>query len=166
MFVYVEEKDLGTLFSVIYKHYTKRETVPDYFVEKEGMKRLIGVMVGVKMDNFYPDIFSKSTYLLTQINKGHFFSNGNKRMALVLTLVFAFINSYWILARSKDEYKKELEMIFPNLPSFEDYQDFSPEEFGYYNLSIIIADSNKYDLTFEDLKEKTMAFLKFSLIRI
>ena len=134
--------------------------------EQQGMKGLEGVLDGVRSDHFYPDVYSKTTYLLVQINKGHFFSNGNKRLALVCALFFIFINEYEIINREKEEYKAKLSELFPLFKNFQDYSDFRAEEFAYYNLSILVAESEKYITSFEELKQKVESFFEFSFKKI
>jgi|GEM_PF-5278895 len=131
--------------------------------KKHGLEKKDGVLQGVQMDNFYPTVEEKAAYLLMQINKGHFFSNGNKRVALVTTLTFVLENDYAIYSFSKAQYRDKLVKLFPKCNDFHDYDDFLPEEFGFYNLSIIIADSEKYVDGFEQLKIAVVEFLKFAL---
>lgn len=160
---YFDIEAFGVLFDVIYTHYTGVEKAPDYRSENHGIGKLVGVMVGVKADKFYPGFFDKATYILVQINKGHFFSNGNKRAALVFLLHFIFINNYDVKRLTKERYKRKTASLFPVFDSYTDYPDFLPEEFAYYNLSLIIAESKRYTASFDDLKERVKAFLKFSI---
>ncbi|OGG40729.1 hypothetical protein A3A21_01920 [Candidatus Jorgensenbacteria bacterium RIFCSPLOWO2_01_FULL_45_25b] len=160
---YLGPQDFEEVFNLVYKYYSKIELAPDYFAEKTGLEKLRGVTEGVKMDQFYPDIYSKAAYLLIQINKGHFFSNGNKRLALIFVLAFILINKRKIRKRSKKQHESKLRALFPKFQIFQDYQNFLPEEFGYYNLSIIVADSEKYMDSFENLKIKVKEFFKFSV---
>ena len=78
MTVYLEEVQLPQLFSYLQERYARVEEVPDYKGEAIGYEKLLGVLERVRMDLFYPDLLDKATYLLVSINKGHFFSNGNK----------------------------------------------------------------------------------------
>lgn len=164
---YFTEEDLRGVFEIIGEHYAKREEVPNYWHEQDGINKLLGVFHGVQMDTFYPTLVDKATYLLTQINKGHFFSNGNKRLSLVIAIVFLAINDKRLADLSKKEYRDLLVNLFPSFTNFEDQEDFSPEEFATYNLSIIIADSHKYlsreGDNFEQLKQKVVLFFYQSL---
>jgi prophage maintenance system killer protein len=89
--IYIEESDLEIIFSIIDKFYSRREEVPNYRNDKHGLSQLIGVLERVKMD-YYPLLEDKVSYLFIQVNKGHFFSNGNKRLALVLAVGFLLFN--------------------------------------------------------------------------
>lgn len=44
---------------------------------------------------FYPELHDKTAILLYSITKGHAWANGNKRMALISTLVFLGLNDRW-----------------------------------------------------------------------
>jgi len=154
---------MDSVFDVIKQHYANHETIPDYRSEKRGLEKMDGVLQGVQMDNFYPTLEEKAAYLLIQINKGHFFSNGNKRVALVTTLTFVLENDYAIYSFSKEQYRERLAKLFPKCKDYQDYNDFLPEEFGFYNLSIVIAESEKYIDGFEQLKGAVVEFLKFAL---
>jgi len=167
---YVELESLEIVFGLIYNFYSKGETTPTYTFETLGMDKLSGVLVGVREDTYYPSVFDKAAYLLLQINTGHFFSNGNKRLALVTTKIFLGINKIrlktdiWgkkqLNEMSKIEYKKLLEILFPKFVNFEDQENFTSADFGYYNISIIIADYHKYVEDFDSLKIKTRYFLE------
>lgn len=157
--VYLDEDDAGLLFEIIYEHYARREEVPKYQDERQGVEKLAGVFQGVRMDEFYPDFFNKAAYLLTQINEGHFFSNGNKRLALVITTAFIYLNHFRFRKISKEAYKTHLAKLFPAYDAWQDFDGFFPEEFGLYNLSIIIADNKKYASSFDELKQKVKEFL-------
>lgn len=160
--VYLDEEDAELLFGIIYEHYARREEVPRYQDERSGIERLRGVFQGVRMDEFYPDFFDKAAYFLTQINEGHFFSNGNKRLALVITTAFIYLNHFRFRTISKEDYKAHLSRLFPAYGAWQDFNDFFPEEFGLYNLSIIVADNKKYVSSFGELKQKVKEFLSFS----
>lgn len=166
--IYFREADLGFLFHLVAKHYARQEEVPDYTAERLGVDKLIGILNGVREDSYYPDVIQKAAYLLLQINKGHFFSNGNKRLALVTSVGFLAINDMALDPhRSKDVYHQQIQTLFPEFAAWEDQNNFSSEEFALYNISIIIADSQKYifgDDPFNELKLRVTRFLSESLV--
>lgn len=168
MMLYQEEKDLEHVFAFIESHFSGRENVPLYVDEAPGIEKLRGVLNGVRSDTFYPTLVAKAAYLLIQINKGHFFSNGNKRIALVIAIAFLAMNDKQIAPRTKEFYRERLRNLFPTFNDFEDQEDFSTEEFALYNLSIIIADSHKYlgegEKAFEMLKQKVGSFFAESIV--
>ena len=95
--------------------------------------------------NHYPTLVDKVVYLFIQINKGHFFSNGNKRLALVCSTGFLIFNNKKIDQLSRDRFKEILFSVFPECKGYlEDHEDFLPGEFALYNLSIFVADRHKY----------------------
>jgi death-on-curing family protein len=53
--------------------------------------RLESCLENVKFD-YYPDLLTKAVNLFYLINTGHVFYNGNKRMAVVATMVFLLKN--------------------------------------------------------------------------
>ena len=163
--VYLDEEDAELLFGIIYEHYARREEVPRYQDEQRGIEKLAGVFQGVRMDEFYPDFFDKTAYFLTQINEGHFFSNGNKRLALVITIAFIYINHFRFRAISKEDYKAHFSRLFPAYHAWQDFNDFFPEEFGLYNLSIVVADNKKYVSSFDELKQKVREFFSYCVER-
>ena len=44
----------------------------------------------------YPSLTDKAAVLFYLVNKNHPFTNGNKRMAVILTLLFVWVNDKWI----------------------------------------------------------------------
>jgi len=59
-----------------------------------------------RFDNkeLYPSLIDKSTLLFYLIIKNHPFENGNKRMAVTITLVFLHINDHWLMISPDDLY--------------------------------------------------------------
>ena len=163
MVVYLTRDDLGEAFEEIETHYARYEEVPHYVRETPGMGKLLGVLEKVQMDMFYPSFLDKATYLLIAINKGHFFSNGNKRLALVIAIGFLEFNGKSLKSFSPGEYKEKLDELFGTV-WFEEYSEFTPEEFALYHLSLIVAESHKYvGNDFDALKQKVHDFFAFAL---
>jgi len=61
---------------------------------KEGENQLDSILGHIQNDIYYPEIEDKLLYLFYGINKGHIFSDGNKRMAIVACGQFLFKNGY------------------------------------------------------------------------
>jgi len=161
---YLSEEDIFVISKVIQKNLSYHEPSPNYIFEKDGFKQWSGVIERVKME-YYPSFFDKVTKLIVDINKGHFYSNGNKRLALVTALFFVEYNKFKIHRYSKKKYKEFLKKLFPIFKVYKDYSDFSGAEFAFYNLSIIIANSNEHGLTHDCLKSKVNEFLQFLLYK-
>jgi death-on-curing family protein len=160
---YLEKKDLESIFELIRRKYTRRETIPEYTAYKESIQKLLGVLEGARHDEHYATLAEKTAHLLIQINKGHFFPNGNKRLALVCAITFIYLNGWSIHMHKKKQVEEKLKELFHATSPRMDYPEFKAEEFAFYNLSMIIAESEKYTHSFEELKEKVKKFLVFSL---
>ncbi len=158
MFTYLERDQLPPLFSYLAERYARIEEVPSYEEETIGFEKLLGVLERVRMDAFYPETLDKAGYLLIQINKGHFFSNGNKRLALVLATAFLDLNGKRLKNLSKEEYRILLEGLFPEYKDWSDFADFSSTDFATYHLSIMIADSGTFNIEHDNLKVRIKTF--------
>jgi hypothetical protein len=150
---------LSRLFDYIATKYSHIEEVPAY-LDEPGIADLRGVFSGVQQD-YYPTLIEKATYLLVGINKGHFFSNGNKRLSAVVLLLFLDANDFKFQDKTKVAYEKLLSDTFPERPEveWEDFSDFSPTDFALYHLCIEIARSGAYGIEHGDLKERVGSFL-------
>ncbi len=158
MHIYLNKEQLPPLFVYLAERYARIEEVPSYQEETIGFEKLLGVLEGVRMDTYYPDTLDKTTYLLLQINKGHFFSNGNKRLALVVATVFLDLNGKKLKALPKEEYQALLQRLFPEYKTWSDFPEFSSTDFATYHLSIVIADSGTFNITHDDLKNRVKTF--------
>jgi len=58
----------------------------------------------------YPGIYQKAAVLFFLVTKNHPFKNGNKRMALTLTLTFLFMNEHFLEISTDNLYKLSLEV--------------------------------------------------------
>jgi len=157
-----EKDDFSFIFDLIREYYTAHEVVPKYAEDTNAVGKIEGVVAMSKTD-YYPTFLDKATYLLIQISQGHFFGNGNKRLALVTFLYFTITNFYRFRKYSKDEQKEKLRELFPEYGQFADFDRFDATAFAYYNLSIIIADSKHYGVSFDDLKRRVKKFIDFSV---
>lgn len=160
--LYFDEVDLDSIFSVIAEHFSSQEQIPNYKEDTRGIEELLGIFERVRMPH-YPTLADKAAFIFIQINKGHFFSNGNKRLALVVAAGFLLINNR-ALALDRSTAKEILITLFPLCEhDLEDHDELSPEEYALYNLSIIVADSHKYlsnEEGFDVLKEKITTFFE------
>lgn len=163
MFSYLADEHLDPIFSFVAERYGRQEEVPVYRDNLDGIAKLLGVLERARMDLYYPTLLDKATHLLLSINKGHFFSNGNKRLALVVTTTFLTVNGKHLKEGSKELYRKLLASLFPEHTECSDFPEFTPTDFATYNLSIIIADSGTYNIEYDFLKERTRTFLSQSV---
>lgn len=163
MIVYLEEEHLGPIFTFVSERYGRQEEVPVYADDRPGVDKLLGVLERAKMDTYYPDLLDKATHVLIGINKGHFFGNGNKRLALVAMTTFLTLNNRCLKENSKESYRALLSSLFPDHIEWLDFAEFTPTDFATYNLSIIIADSGARNISHDDLKIKVRQFLSDSV---
>lgn len=68
------------------------EPLPDY--RRADAAGLNTTLAFVRDDRYYATIFTKAAYLLVSIALGHFYANGNKRLAYVTALTFLQVNGY------------------------------------------------------------------------
>ena len=65
--------------------------------DQGGMESVLDFM---QNDLYYPDFVSKLSYLVFRFCSGHFFNDGNKRIALTLGTYFLYKNGhYWAAAQ-------------------------------------------------------------------
>lgn len=156
---YVEK----TVVPTIDKYYVRTNNPAHNYLDfPVAMEQVGGCLERARWD-YCQDFLAKAAQQFLCINKGHFFDNGNKRLALVILLSFLLENGYILKELEKDEFADYLIRLFPEFTNFDDEQDFSGIEFAYYNLTIIVADSGKYGWSYDQLKEKIKQFLNFSV---
>lgn len=159
MISYLGDEHLDPIFAFVAQRYGRQEEVPVYRDSTEGVSKLLGVLERTRMDAYYPSLLDKAVHLLIEINEGHFFSNGNKRLALVVTTTFLIINNKHLEERPKESYRALLSSLFPEHEECTDFPEFTSTDFATYNLSIIIADSGTYNLEYDILKTRVREFL-------
>lgn len=65
--------------------------------DKAGIERVLDF---IQNDLYYPDFVSKLSYLIFRFCSGHFFNDGNKRIALTLGSYFLYKNDhFWAAAQ-------------------------------------------------------------------
>lgn len=76
-------------------------TVHDDIINKSGgfqgirdLGQLESILEHIKYDLYYPNFEDKLTHLFYAINKGHTFSDGNKRSSIALSTYFMEVNGY------------------------------------------------------------------------
>lgn len=58
--------------------------------------------------DLYPEFATKTAALFYFVTKNHAFENGNKRMAVAITLVFLFVNKKWLSIEPEKLYELAL----------------------------------------------------------
>lgn len=65
-------------------------------------------------EQVYKTIEEKAAILFCRTTKNHLFPNGNKRTAVILTLLFLAINHHWLVMSSDDIYALSLKIARTN----------------------------------------------------
>ena len=137
------ERHYPYVFNIIQKtlHF-ENDPLPDYLSEIHGLDQLSGILERVKM-NHYKDFFEKATYLFSGLVLGHYFSNGNKRLALTSLHYFAEINDYEARKIQRKNHKEMLRGLFPAI------------RFSKMMQNATVFDNMLYDLTCYVAREET-----------
>jgi len=156
---YLTDDDLADAFQFIYTQF-QWEEAPAYEQETEGVELVRGVIEKMQFA-YYDTIFDKAAYLFLEVIIGHPFSNGNKRLALVLALVFLLYNHYLFDAtRSKEGYKELLTISFPEIKQWQDYEEFSGIDCALYNVATIVARHHEEGYDAPQMRERLTAFFQ------
>lgn len=84
---------------------TKFEPMPDW--ENVNLAKLEPALAapqqgGFGVDEYYPEVADKAAILLYTMIKNHPWPNGNKRMAMISTLLFLGLNDLWWEAQNEE----------------------------------------------------------------
>lgn len=144
---------------IIYDDDSKK---PSYEDCSYGLFQLDCVLDLIKNDNYYPSFLKKAAYLFVAISTGHYFSNGNKRLALFSLAYFFAINDCKWREYPSEKYIIFLKKYFPNYK-------VSPENFNtttgwaLYNFNKAInfkLPGKNLDYNFNEIKKITEKYLK------
>lgn len=102
-------------------------------------------------EELYPTIYDKSTYLWYSLSQCHCFVDGNKRTALVTTIVYLIINGYSLKKNIKDLYETCMCIACSNMKTNQisvyllknTIQDVNYEEYGVDNIIHILTSLGK-----------------------
>ncbi|WKZ29872.1 MAG: Fic family protein [Candidatus Dojkabacteria bacterium] len=137
---YINEADLEFIFQYIKEILDSPDNPAiDYGADQEGFKRLNGVLQLAKNNDYYPTIYDKAGYLFTAIIKGHYFSNGNKRLGIMITFWFFFKNKYFF---KLDKINNHVQILkaFMGIEEIESDKRLNvPYLVALYNLALLIA---------------------------
>ncbi len=145
-------------FPYIYAELIDSEPAPNYELDESGMADLGKVLYMVTVDDYYSSFSEKAAYLITSIAGSQYFKNGNKRLALVVLLLFLMGNKVSVIT-NKDILQKILKDAFPmhvweeidNLPVATSFA----HSLFLYNLTLVIGDRKKWPTqNFNDMKER------------
>lgn len=161
--IYIPEESLEDIFKGV-ENYLQRKSdpIPHYSNEIHGINRVKDVLKSIEQ-SYYPDFYSKASYLFLSINKGHFFSNGNKRLATTLLKIFYTINGFEAKENPLPDLKIRTNQNVPNLEIDKlDVEFFNNDEelIFLYGLAKAIAKLDMLDFRFDKLKEIVEEFLR------
>ncbi|OGL69926.1 hypothetical protein A3C17_03895 [Candidatus Uhrbacteria bacterium RIFCSPHIGHO2_02_FULL_53_13] len=133
------------------------EPVPQYEDDIDGLRKLEGCLERVKFQ-YYSTLVSKAAALFISINLGHYFSNGNKRLALGVLVTFLVENHVHFLNLSSESYQQLITDLFPYYMVLHE-QQLTGLDYGYYHLAVAVADSKRAGMLHETLKQRVEAFI-------
>ena len=110
----------------------------------------------IKNDEYYPNYYKKASFLFVALSKGHYFSNGNKRVALFSYAYFAFINRYISRRPKRIKYTEWFKRNFKNY-KLTRHKFRTNYGWGLYNLNKAInikfeENKNGHKYTFDEIK--------------
>lgn len=136
---------------------------------EHGVKNLNAVISLIQNDNYYPRFLDKATYLFVAISTGHYFPNGNKRLAFFSFVYFAFRNKYNWRGVSIEKCRKWFKKHFPG---YKTSRQFLSTNVGWalynFNKTINIKYPEKeqgHKYNFDEIKKVTKIFFKLILIK-
>lgn len=141
------------VFPYIYDALTDQEPAPKYELEEAGLAELDKVLNFVQTD-YYPSPYNKAAYLICSIAGSQYFSNGNKRLSLIILVLFLLMNETEILQLSLDGYRTLLAGHISLI--WEDNQNIQGDHALFlYNLAIAIGDRPHWKVKdFSQLRER------------
>jgi prophage maintenance system killer protein len=156
---YITPEDLIEIIDVIQGFdYISDDEIPKYDEQPEKIDDYFALVDRLKNDTYYPNIFSKAATLFLNVN-GHYFANGNKRLAVFSMTYFLESNGLSPAELSKDDFSNVITEIFGE-HELEDYENFSPTDFAMYNVALITAQFNQNNVDFDDGKAQVEQFLQ------
>jgi len=131
-----------------------------------GILQIECILSHLKNDDYYPSFIKKVSYLFVSISTGHYFPNGNKRLAMTSLTYFLALNKCPWKDINQDHYLIFFKKYFPHYKlSSCNFQNISG--WALYNLNrainFKIPGKTDNDLTFKKTKKLVERFLKISL---
>lgn len=144
------------VFPYIYRKLSKEEPSAQYGQEANGLQELNKVLRLVENDLFYPTLPDKTAYLLCSIAGSQYFSNGNKRLGVMVLMAFLVINNVKLRTLTAKKYRELLLNKFPIHTWEDNLQIQKAHPLFLYNLAIIIGDRTQWgkNVDFTVLKQK------------
>ena len=135
------------------------------YEKDRGVSKLDGVLEQIKNSDYYAHFYSKAAYLFASLSTGHYFANGNKRLALFSFIYFLRINKYRFRSIKKEKYKEWFKTHFPNYKLSQiEFQSNAGWALYNFNKAMNIKESeNKqgHKYSFNEIKKLTEEFIQF-----
>jgi prophage maintenance system killer protein len=148
-------------FPYIQSELTAVEPAPAYEADAQGMAELKKVL-DFSAQDYYPSFEEKAAYLITSIAASQYFSNGNKRLAVVTLLMFLTINDVGVVVDSPMVFERLLKVIFPKCEWEENGNIKEAHALFLYNLAIVLGDRPKWEKEdFADTRERVSRLFKY-----
>lgn len=162
---YITPEDLIDIIDAIQSFdYVSADEIPKYDDQPDKIDDYFALIDRLKNDTYYPDIFSKAAALFLNVN-GHYFTNGNKRLAVFSMTFFLESNNWKPAEMNKNTFEEIINRIFGE-HELEDYENFSPTDFAMYNIALITATFNRNGVEFDEGKRRTEQFLREIFVKI
>ncbi len=146
--------------------YPVDEQIPSYETEPKAVEQLLGT-IQLSSEAYYPSLEEKAAYIFTSIAKGHFFINGNKRLAVVTVLLFFWDNdcrAHMLQIEAEKTCLDLINTIFPEVVDIdkilEESRDLNMLQQFLYLISFIAVESERYGYDFNILKSKVKQFFQ------
>lgn len=134
------------------------------YEKDRGITQLQSLLQRIQ-DHYYPNYYKKAAYFFVALSTGHYFENGNKRIALFSYIYFHQINKFSFRSIRKKQYEQWFKKYFPNYKiSYEHFRSNAGWALYNFNKAINIKlDSHDqgHSYTFDELKEITENFIRF-----
>ena len=161
IFYVTMENCVKTVFPYIHRRLAFEEQAPEYQFDVEGMAELEKVLELVRNDEYYSSFHAKAAYLICSIAGSQYFSNGNKRLAIVVLMMFLLLNMTQIAELSREQFRDLLSELFP-LHTWDDNRSIEESyPLFLYNLAIIIGDRHVWPIqNFDNLKQSVQTLFE------
>lgn len=131
----------------------------------DGMNKLESILTLIKNNTYYPDYHQKASYLSLALSTGHYFINGNKRLALFSYIYFTNLNKYKYRKLNEKKYIEWFKKYFPNY-KMSKHNFYSNIGWALYNFNRAInikksQNEQGHQYNFDELKKITENFFRF-----
>lgn len=143
------------LFPYIHRKLAEEESAADYQSETNGMAELQKVLDLVQYNEYYATLEEKAPYLICSIAGSQYFSNGNKRLSVVMLLQFIGLNNRPVRTFSAADFQTLLVFSFPEYQWEPNKNLDDSYALFLYNLAIVIGDRPQWGTNdFSEVKRR------------